>query len=175
MKGIRKFILVFAILIAACGIKYQILPKESSFDVGFSPSYNAMDLVLRAIVNARRSILIAAYSFTNKDIADALVMTHLDNKVEIYIIADHTNKNNPLFNYLKNSGIHIRFDHHHKIFHHKFMIIDDHHVETGSFNYTNAAVHKNAENVIILWNVRELAQIYKKEWLRLWEENNAQK
>jgi phosphatidylserine/phosphatidylglycerophosphate/cardiolipin synthase-like enzyme len=48
----------------------------------------------------------------------------------------------------------------HAIMHDKFLVIDAAHVETGSFNFTSAAVSKNAENVIVLWNNPQLAALY---------------
>ena len=53
------------------------------------------------------------------------------------------------------------------------MVIDGRHVQTGSFNYSAAAVDKNAENVLVLWNEPELAAWYAAEWQRLWDEAEA--
>ena len=53
------------------------------------------------------------------------------------------------------------------------MVIDDRHVETGSFNFSAAAVDKNAENVLVLWNVPALAAQYAAEWKRLWDEGES--
>jgi phosphatidylserine/phosphatidylglycerophosphate/cardiolipin synthase-like enzyme len=50
------------------------------------------------------------------------------------------------------------------------MIIDQQHVQTGSFNYTAAAASKNAENVLIIWNAPALAARYESQWQRLWQE-----
>jgi phosphatidylserine/phosphatidylglycerophosphate/cardiolipin synthase-like enzyme len=43
-------------------------------------------------------------------------------------------------------------------------------VETGSFNYTSAAVKSNAENAIVIRNAPDIAKVYAAEWARLWEE-----
>ena len=72
---------------------------------------------------------------------------------------------------LKSAGIPIRLDERYAIHHHKFMVIDGVTLETGSFNYTTAAVKHNAENALVLWNVPQIAQVYAKEWERLWEES----
>ena len=42
-------------------------------------------------------------------------------------------------------------------------------VETGSFNYSAAAEHNNAENVIVLWESPRLAAAYTEDWQRLWD------
>ena len=44
-------------------------------------------------------------------------------------------------------------------------------LETGSFNYTTAAIKHNAENALVLWNVPRIAEVYVREWERLWEES----
>ncbi|WP_425323370.1 phospholipase D-like domain-containing protein [Arsenophonus nasoniae] len=43
-------------------------------------------------------------------------------------------------------------------------------VETGSFNYTQSAASRNAENVIYLRNRPDIAEKYTREFNRLWSE-----
>jgi len=71
---------------------------------------------------------------------------------------------------LANHGVPVRLNGNYAIHHHKFMVIDDENLETGSFNYSSAAANKNAENVLLLWHVKPMAQTYRKEWQRLWNE-----
>ena len=47
--------------------------QAAELKVGFSPDSSAERLVVRAIARAQREILVAEYSFTNKNIAKALV------------------------------------------------------------------------------------------------------
>ena len=46
----------------------------------------------------------------------------------------------------------MRVDYRYAIMHDKFILVDGETVEEGSFNYTAAAVAKNAENLILLHN-----------------------
>jgi len=39
----------------------------------------------------------------------------------------------------------------------KFMVIDDHILELGSFNYTQSAESRNAENVLVIHDATRLA------------------
>jgi phosphatidylserine/phosphatidylglycerophosphate/cardiolipin synthase-like enzyme len=64
----------------------DIAPASVQTEVGFSPSRSAHELVLRAIQGAHQSIL-AAYSFTSKDIAKALVEAHR-NGVDVRVVLD---------------------------------------------------------------------------------------
>jgi len=41
----------------------------------------------------------------------------------------------------------------------------------GSFNISAAAATRKAENVLLLWNVPELAAQYERKWQRLWDES----
>ena len=50
------------------------------------------------------------------------------------------------------------------------MVIDGTAVQLGSFNYSSAAVDKNAENVLLLKDVPGIAAKYAAEWKRLWNE-----
>jgi phosphatidylserine/phosphatidylglycerophosphate/cardiolipin synthase-like enzyme len=72
---------------------------------------------------------------------------------------------------LRDAGIPVRLDHRYAIFHHKFLVIDRETLETGSFNYTTAAIKHNAENAIVLWNSPSIAEAYATEWQRLWNES----
>ena len=49
------------------------------------------------------------------------------------------------------------------IAHNKVIIIDSKKVITGSFNFTSAADHRNAENVILIEDT-DIASLYLKNW-----------
>jgi len=49
-------------------------------------------------------------------------------------------------------------------------VVDGETVETGSFNYTESAAVRNAENIIVLRDPT-VAQRYGQEWERLWRES----
>jgi phosphatidylserine/phosphatidylglycerophosphate/cardiolipin synthase-like enzyme len=52
--------------------------------------------------------------------------------------------------------------------HHKFAVLDQSVVITGSFNWTAQAVKFNQENIIFYEN-KELASSYTEEYNRLWD------
>lgn len=143
----------------------------NNVSVAFSPNDGAEQLILDGIKTAELSIKIAAYSFTNQTIAFALLDAH-NRGVTIEIIADNKSAKGKysVVTFLANHGISVRLNSKYAIFHNKFMVIDDKHIETGSFNYSSAATHRNAENVIILWNNSEIARIYTDKWLEWWNE-----
>jgi len=75
--------------------------------------------------------------------------------------------------FLANQGVPVHLNDRCAILHHKFMVVDSVQVETGSFNYSASAVDRNAENVLVLRDVPELAAQYATEWHRLWNEGEA--
>jgi len=92
--------------------------------------------------------------------------------VKVQVVADKKGNSSQYtaVTFLANQGVPVRLNGRYAIHHHKFMVIDGKHVETGSFNYSAAAVNKNAENVLVLRDVPELAAQYAAEWQRLWNE-----
>jgi len=144
----------------------------ATVEVAFSPDIGATDLVVKALGEAHRSIRVAAYSFTSKPIAEALLQAH-KRGVDVKVVVDKSQAKAKYTSatFLANVGIPTRIDYRYAIMHSKFMVIDDVNVETGSFNFTSAAEHKNAENVLVLRNEPALAKQYAGEWNRLWDES----
>lgn len=126
---------------------------------------------MKAITAAEKEILVAAYSFTSKPITEALLTAHRRG-VSVWVMVDAKSNTGryTAATFLANHDVPVRRNGKYAIMHHKFMVIDGKHVQTGSFNYSAAAVSRNAENVLMLWNMPELAGMYVQEWQRLWDE-----
>ncbi len=167
----RKLLLIIIAATSLSGFAATFLNIGASYDIGFSPNGNSLTTVLKGIDSAQKSIHVAAYSFTSKPIATALLNAS-KRGVTVKVIADQ--KSNlgrySAVTYLANNGVDVKLDGNYPIFHHKFMVIDGTSLETGSFNFSAAAANKNAENVLLLLNVPQLAQTYDKEWQKLWNE-----
>ena len=150
----------------------EVLPVGAYFEVGFSPRGRAEEIILTGIRQAKESIQVAAYSFTSKPISMALVEAH-KRGVYVRVVADARSNSGKYsaVTFLANQEVPVRVNGNYAIFHHKFMVFDGKHVEMGSFNFSAAAAKKNAENVLLLWNVPEVAGQYSSEWQRLWDES----
>lgn len=146
--------------------------SDAHIETVFSPQGEALQLILKAITAAEKEILVAAYSFTSKPIAEALLAAH-NRGVAVRVVVDAKSNTGryTAATFLANHNVPVRRNGNYAIMHHKFMVIDGKHVQTGSFNYSAAAASRNAENVLMLWNMPELARIYAQEWQRLWEES----
>ncbi|WP_084110645.1 phospholipase D family nuclease [Erwinia typographi] len=146
--------------------------------VGFSPSENqsALLVVLSAINGAKRSVDVAAYSFTSKPVAAALIAAQ-NRGVSVRVVADEkaNSSSYTAVTFLANQHVPVRFDARYAIMHNKFMVIDGDTVQTGSFNYTASAANgRNAENVLLVKNAPTLAATYQTEFNRLWNESGQQ-
>lgn len=146
--------------------------QAQGYEAGFSPGGSALATVLHAIASAKVSIRVACYEFTSRDIAEALEAA-AHRGVRVRIVADRkaSESRYSQIRVLRLAGIPVRLDGRYAIMHDKFMVIDSDAVETGSFNYTDAAVQRNAENALWEWGVRDKAALYAAEWQRLWDES----
>ena len=144
-----------------------------TIEVAFSPGGGATAAVERAIREAGRSVRVAAYGFTSRPIAQALVEAHARG-IDVRAVLDKSNARGrrsaaPL---LVAAGIPVRIDSRHAIMHDKFVVVDGATVETGSFNFTRAAEVGNAENVIVLRGYPGVASRYEGRWDKLWAESS---
>jgi len=145
-------------------------------DVGFSPEGSARDVVIKAIDSAQSSIHMMAYSFTAPDIMKALAKAK-DRGVDIKIVIDdkgnHGKASLAAMNYIVNHGIALRTDSDFKIQHDKVMIIDGSTVELGSFNYTASAEHSNSENAMVIYDNKDVANLYDQHWSDRWNRGKS--
>ena len=144
---------------------------ETELQDAFSPDQGATELVVQTIGEAQKSIRVAAYSFTSKPIAEALVAEY-EKGVDVKVVLDKSQRRGrgSVFYYLKEHGIPTRINDTYHIMHDKFMLIDGKTLETGSFNYTKSAEQHNAENVLVVRRNRQVDNDYERQWERLWDE-----
>jgi phosphatidylserine/phosphatidylglycerophosphate/cardiolipin synthase-like enzyme len=160
----------FAILLSAAA-PVRAPSARADIDAAFSPGGGASALTLASIDKAEKSILVAAFAFTSKPVARAL-LNAARRGVKVRVVADKQthSKGYTAVTFLANKGIPVRLNGAYNHMHNKFMVMDGRHVQTGSFNYTRAASEKNAENVLVVRNDPVTAAKYTAEWERLWNE-----
>jgi phosphatidylserine/phosphatidylglycerophosphate/cardiolipin synthase-like enzyme len=122
----------------------------------------------------------SAYTFTSPTITRALIAAK-KRGVHIQLLADERNnlvedrsgKARHALNALGEAGVEVRVISAYAIHHDKLIIVDDRHLETGSFNFTTSAATRNSENVLVVWNNPELAAIYLRHWETRWAQGRA--
>jgi len=150
----------------------QQIPFRGELELAFTPGDDPGELIGKAIAEAREQILVQAYSFTHKKIADALVAAR-KRGIDVQVIADQdqTEKiRTSVVRQLAEQGVPVWLDGEHAAAHNKVMIIDAGRptatVITGSLNFTHAAQYRNAENLLILRRAPELAAAFAENWRR---------
>lgn len=149
---------------------------DSSLKVFFSPDGGATRELVHLIDTAEKSVEVQAYSFTSKPIIKALIRAK-QRGVDVEIILDRSNverKNyrthtyrrliSPGLDAVYTAGIPTYIDDRYLIAHNKVMIIDDRMIITGSFNFSYAAAHFNAENMLVIKNIPALVSRYQKNF-----------
>ena len=136
--------------------------------VYFTPPSGAGKALVRWIDEARQDVVVQAYGFTHNAIAQALLRAH-ERGVRVQVLLDQksSSTNRYVIELLQAARVDLRFDGEHAIAHNKVMVIDQRIVVTGSFNFTNSADTRNAENVLVLESPA-LAARYHANWQTHW-------
>ena len=163
-------------LLLVCGSSHAAAPTVPNTGSGtvqyaFTPGARADAMIIAAIASARQQVLVQAYSFTHRRIADALVSAR-NRGIDVAVIADHeqTRSNaSTVIRDITRSGVPVLLDSQHAAAHNKVIVIDagdaDCAVVTGSYNFTYNAQHRNAENVVILRGNPPLCVAFRDNWL----------
>jgi phosphatidylserine/phosphatidylglycerophosphate/cardiolipin synthase-like enzyme len=164
-RWLLNFSLVLLTFFFACNVRAEELTLDhAKIEVLFSPDGGCIEAIIKQIDNAESEVLIQAYSFTLKKIANALVRAserHV--KVEVIMDLSQRTEKHSMRVFLARSGIPVYIDAKHSTAHNKIMIIDESIVATGSCNYIKAAENENAENLLIVHS-KDLARLYKTNW-----------
>jgi phospholipase D len=129
--------------------------NHAAYTVCFTPGGSCTNQIVTAINHATRTLNIQAYGFTSAPIAKAILAAQ-KRKVKIAVLLDKSNVSSKysIITMLNNHNIPFLIDNKPAIAHNKVMIIDagtpQATVITGSFNFTQSAQSRNAENVIII-------------------------
>lgn len=151
---------------------YQV-PATGTVEVAFSPDEGSENLVLKVIASAHHDIRMLSYSFTSAPVARALLDAR-KRGVDIKIVADQKNntsedrsgKARAALSLLAEAGADVRLISVYAIHHDKVLVADGETVELGSFNYSDAAAHRNSENVLVNWKNPQLAKVYLEHFAR---------
>lgn len=148
------------------------LAATGTIQVAFTPGDDADKLIIGAVNKAKQQILVQAFSFTHKKIAQALIAARRRG-VDVQLIADSAQTEKiptSVIGDIAAGGIPVFLDAEHESSHNKVMVIDARSAEvtliTGSYNFTHAAQFKNAENLLVIRGNAALAEAYFNNWKR---------
>jgi len=148
------------------------VPARGTVQVAFTPWDNAEAMIVEAIRRAKQQILVQAFSFTSRTLANALVAAKRRG-VDVQLMADREQTfsgESSRIPDLVQAGIPVVLEVRYQSAHNKVMVVDagtaDGAVITGSYNWTYAAQYKNAENVLILRHNPDVVNAYAANWRR---------
>ncbi len=165
-----------AALLLVCGNAHTAAPPvpntgNGTVQYAFTPGGGADAMIIAAIASARQQVLVQAYSFTHRRIAEALVSAR-NRGIDVAVIADHEqarSNDSTVIRNLTRSGVPLLLDSLHAAAHNKVIIIDaggeECAVVTGSYNFTYTAEHRNAENAVVLRGNPPLCEAFRNNWL----------
>jgi len=158
-------IITLTIIILTLILSLSSLAKT---EVYFSLSDNPQKAIIKNINHARVSINIAMYVFTDKEIAASLINAQKRGvKVRVYLDRSQIESSYSASRLLVQKGIKTRISTNNYIMHHKFAIIDNRILLTGSYNWTFFANKRNDENLMVIDNP-EIIEIFQKQFTNLW-------
>lgn len=147
-------------------------PARGTVEVAFTPWDDAEGLLVRTLAGAKRSIHVQAYLLTSATVAQALVDAHRRG-VRVQVLADRQPVDNSDLSkipQLAQAGIAVALESRYAIAHNKVVLVDadgeDCAIITGSYNFTQSAQSRNAENLLVLRGDTALAAAYLANWQR---------
>ena len=172
MERVKKgglFLLLF--LIGAL----QESPAIAEIETLFSPEVSIKESILKEMESTTSVLDLAIHEITSLDMAQALVKAK-QRGVRVRVIADSKQANirTSKITYLIQQGILVKVlgGKEKEVMNHRFAILDGKRVLTGSFDWSEASLKWNYENILIL-HESEVVATYQKEFDRLWREKRV--
>lgn len=136
----------------------------------FAPEADETSALVAEIIGAVQSIRFMTFVFSLDELAEAMLSQAASRDVTVEGVFEKRNSTASWSQLpaLYCAGAAVRQDGNRYVLHHKVIIIDDHTVITGSFNFSRSAEKNNDENIVIVRNAA-LADLYLQEWQRIWD------
>ena len=172
MERVKKgglFLLLFLIGVL------QESPAIAEIETLFSPEVSIKESILKEMESTTSVLDLAIHEITSLDMAQALVKAK-QRGVRVRVIADskQANMKTSKVTYLIQQGILVKVlgGKEKGVMNHRFAILDGKRVLTGSFDWSEASLKWNYENILILHESEGVAT-YQKEFDRLWREKRV--
>jgi phosphatidylserine/phosphatidylglycerophosphate/cardiolipin synthase-like enzyme len=168
MKALASLLMgtLLALATASSGAREPI-PATGTVEMAFTPWDDAEGAILRALKGARHAIHVQAYLLTSRALARGLIDAK-QRGVAVEVLADREmadKAENSQIPQLAAAGIPVWLEVRYAAAHNKIVLIDALEatgtVITGSYNFTWSAQARNAENLLILRDHRNLAALYR--------------
>ena len=162
------------ILVLMCFV-WTFTANAQSVRVFFTPSLDCENQIISYIDNAKETIDAAVYAINNDAIVDSLIRAY-ERGVKVRILTDRVQagQKSSKVSVLEQKGIPLRRHKRYRIQHDKFAVFDGKKAVTGSYNWTNSASRKNAENCVFFARKNKTVGEYQERFDVLWRLNAKQ-
>lgn len=130
---------------------HKFIIGNSAVELYFSPSDGTTSKIVEAFLSAQVSLDFAILSFTNNAIG-AAVIDRFNNGIPVRGIIESTGDLGAEYPFFISAGVNVINWPTPDQIHHKYGIVDDAIVVTGSHNWSNAAETRNDENTLIIYD-----------------------
>ena len=167
---------VLGLAAAACAAQpapgREAAAASARVEAYFTPGDDVARIIAGHIAAARHTVQVQAYLFTNRRLATALAKA-ARRGVSVELVGDakqHEAGGLPVLKGLDRAGVRIWLAADYAAFHNKVVLVDagtpSAVVVTGSYNFTQAAQEKNAENVVVISGSPEVAARFARDFER---------
>ena len=133
-----------------CKVLVSPEPQQRVAEAHFSPGQACLRRLSELIGEAKRTLAICVFTITDDRLTEAIIRAE-ERGVDIRIISDDLKAEDrgSDLKRLVRAGLSVRFDDSRHHMHHKFMVVDEALVATGSYNWTRSAERHNQENILV--------------------------
>ena len=155
---------------------HEFLLGDTYIESWFSPSDETNCRIAELLQSANHQALVGLLLLTRFDLTDELIALH-DAGIDVRVIVDDEESSASALSRLRNAGVRVVTHDPNAIFHHKYAIIDEGHMDsdpvvvTGSHNWTWSADNINDENTLIIHD-QSVTNIFRQEFEARWKELN---
>jgi len=149
---VRKIVIKRIVIILVISLAFIFSPYAlAKTEVYFSLYDNPEAVIINSVDTAEEFINIAMYTFTDIEIAQAILEAR-DRGIDIKIFLDRSQVKAKYSRsrYFVQNCIEVRISSNSYIMHNKFAVIDNKIVITGSYNWTASAGERNDENLLVI-------------------------
>ncbi|MEL6676133.1 MAG: phospholipase D-like domain-containing protein [Bacteroidota bacterium] len=138
--------------------------------VYFSPGDACLETIKLMVRQARFSLDICVFTISDDRITRE-ILNRAQQGLTVRILTDNEklhDKGSDI-DRMAAAGISVRIDATHHHMHHKFALVDDRYILTGSYNWTRSAAEYNEENLLVSDDANTIRQ-FQKKFDELWAE-----
>ncbi len=143
----------------------RLVARPASLAVFFSPKGGCADAVIREVKAARREVLVQAFAFGHRPLAQALVDAKMRG-LRVEILLDWGSEKDPAsdLKFFAEQGLTPLINTEFLSAHDKVMVVDGQTVITGSYDFTQQAEQDNAENLLVIKGHSAVAKAYRERF-----------